>query len=141
MTPWHREIVDLHRFFVDWYHARLPRTAAAFARCGDALAEGFALISPGGEILERDPLVAMLERAHGSRQGSDFEIRIERPDARAVGDGLLLARYEEWQRNAGIWRGRLSTTLLQEEPAAPAGLIWLHVHETWLPDSATRPGG
>ena len=41
----------------------------------------------------------------------------------------LRHRYNSWQN------GRLSSVLLQIQPDLPNGLLWLYVHETWLPAS------
>ena len=52
-----REVVELHGFLVNWMTGAVPRSAAAFARFADVLADGFVLISPRGEITERRALL------------------------------------------------------------------------------------
>ncbi|HWQ13936.1 MAG TPA: hypothetical protein VNL77_14145 [Roseiflexaceae bacterium] len=132
LPPWHTEIVELHDFFQGWLGGALPATEAAYARLVDALAPEFALITPGGELLAREPLLAQLRTAHGSRPG--WRMWIERPQLRFAQGGLTIATYEEWQRHAdGAISGRLSTVVFRAQPDAPGGLAWLHVHETWLP--------
>jgi hypothetical protein len=55
--------------------------------------------------------------------------------------GLVLATYEEWQRQAdGSGSGRLSSVVFRQQPGTPNGLLWLHVHETWLPQAVQRRG-
>ncbi|MEM7309582.1 MAG: DUF4440 domain-containing protein [Planctomycetota bacterium] len=133
------EIVDLHRFFHDWFAGRLDDTDQAYARFADALAPAFRLTSPRGDTAEREALLAGLRRAHGAVAK---EVEVDAVAARPVADGLWLVTYREWQRDPGApgepWTGRASSALLREDPAAPGGFLWEHVHETWLPEGTTR---
>jgi len=130
-----REIEDLHRFFVDWFHGAIPDEDVVWRRLEDALAPGFVLISPGGDLLARDDLLTALRERHGCHgPEAGFDIWIRHDMCRHAQDRLALATYEEWQRLHGEERGRLSTVLFERDERAPNGLRWLHVHETWLPD-------
>ena len=126
------EIDGLHRFFVDWFLGRCPKSRAGFARVADALAPGFVQIDPQGCERRRAPLLAALRAAHGCRAGEGFAIRIVRPTVRLVHRGLVLATYEERQRSGGATTRRRSSALLGPAPAAPTGVAWLHLQETWI---------
>ena len=126
------EIVELHRFFVAWFTGRCPKSRAGFTRVADALAADFVQIDPAGRERRRGPLLAALRAAHGSRAGEPFAIRIVRPKIRLVRRGLALATYEERQRGAGTTTRRRSTALFQPAEAAPGGVAWLHLQETWI---------
>ena len=82
------EIVELHRFFVDWFTGHCPKNRAGFARVADALAPGFVQVDPAGRERRRGPLLTALRAAHGSRAGEPFAIRIVRPKIRLVRRGL-----------------------------------------------------
>ncbi len=135
-----KEITGLHRFFVEWMTGALPRNRKAFARVADALVHGMTMITPQGEAMACPPLLTALEAAHGVFTPPDrtFRIWIENYDCRFVSGDLCLATYEEWQDRAGEVKGRLSTVLFRRREGAPGGVEWLHVHETWLPESAGR---
>lgn len=140
LPPWHAEIVELHDFFQAWLGGTLPATDAAYARLVDTQAPEFALITPGGELVPGERLLAQLRAAHGTRPG--WRMWIERVELRLQQGGLTVATYEEWQRHAdGTVTGRLSTVLFRAQPDTPNGLVWLHVHETWLPDAVQRSSG
>ena len=130
------EVVQLHQFFEDWFNGILPPTDVAFDRFSSVMAEGFVIISPNGELTERDELLERLRAAHGiwrelSRPG---RIWIENLQVRhQVGDQTLVL-YEEWQEIEGESRGRLSTALFRRREATPNGVEWVHVHEVWLPN-------
>jgi hypothetical protein len=130
-TAWQAEIRDLHAFFVVWLGGDLPQSQAVFARCAGTMATSFAIIGPDGGLTEHADLLAALYAAHGSRPG--LKIWIERPRLRRRDGPLTLVTYEEWQTEAGRTRGRASSALFLDEPDAPNGLAWAHVHETWLP--------
>jgi hypothetical protein len=130
------EIIELHRFFTWWFSGELPNTDAAWSALENGLAPDFALITPHGTRVERDPLLTSLRPLHGQHgPAAGFKISIRNYDCRHVDDGLVLATYEEWQTLHGQETGRLSTALFERNPAMPNGVRWLHVHETWLPTS------
>ncbi|MEM8930251.1 MAG: hypothetical protein AAGE94_03705 [Acidobacteriota bacterium] len=131
-----REVIELHVFFEEWFHARLDDTDAAYARFADAMAADMIYIGPGGNSLTRQPLLTGLRGRHGAWKGSEARIWIEAVETRDLGGGLALVTYEEWQTDpAGDTRARRSTILLEVSDAGPAGLVWRHVHETWMPES------
>jgi len=132
------EIERLHRFFVDWFAGTIADDDDTFNRMFlDALDPGFVLIPPAGRIVARSDLASGLRSGHGSNP--DFRIAIRNVEIRRAVDGVVLATYEEWQRNARASKppdnGRISTVLFQGED-----LRWLHLHETWLPESVMAAG-
>src|SRR5262245_29942975 len=131
LAPWHAEIVGLHDFFQSWLDGTLPPTEAAFARLIDATGDEFTLITPAGDVVTREPLLSQLRAAHGSRPG--WRMWTERPQLRFRHGDLTVATYEEWQQTGDTITARISTAVFRDRPGAPNGLIWLHVHETWLP--------
>lgn len=131
------EIRRLHVFFVDWLGGALPNTSRAFDRCAGALAEGFVIIDPRGQATARATLLEQLKGAHGVHGDADppFAIRIENPRLVHRWADHALFSYEEWQdgaRGAQGTTGRLSTAFFARERSAPAGVLWLHLHETWI---------
>jgi len=130
------EVVQLHRFFQDWFNAALPPTDEAFRRFESVMAERFMIISPNGVLSERTELVERLREAHGIwRQNSrPGRIWIENLQVRHTVGSQAMMLYEEWQEIEGETRGRLSTAVLQRRDGTPNGVEWLHVHEVWLPE-------
>ena len=133
-------MVELHDFLRDWLTGALPRTEAAFARFKDALGAELVVISPRGTETGRAAIIDELEASHGAVQATDFEIWIENYRCRRVFGDLALVTYEEWHRLDDETSARLTTALYRRRDDAPAGVEWLHVHETWLPDQAPAEG-
>lgn len=130
------EVVDLHRFFEEWFSGTIPPTEEAFRRFEVVMADRFLIISPEGVLSERDELIERLRQAHGiwRQSGRSGRIWIDNLTVRhQVGDQAMVL-YEEWQEIDGEARGRLSTAILQRREGTPNGLEWLHVHEVWLPE-------
>ncbi len=130
------EVVQLHQFFQDWFNAAIPPTDEELGRFSSVMAERFVIISPNGELTERDALLERLRAAHGiwSEMSRPCRIWIENLQVRhQVGDQILVL-YEEWQEIEGESRGRLSTALFRRREGTPNGVEWMHVHEVWLPD-------
>lgn len=129
------EVEELHRFFVDWFAGRCENSDEVFElRLNSHLAPSFALIQPSGLVLERGPLIGALRHAWGTNPRLEIEIR--EPAARMIALDTVLITYQEWQRNARNASRpngkRLSTAILRRSADLASGLVWLHVHETWL---------
>ena len=126
------EIERLHQFFIDWFNGVVPKTAEAFVSFSSATSEDFHMVPPSGSLIGIDMLSKGLFDAHNQRPGVDIKVKNMRT-LHEMGE-FYLATYEEWQLEKGEteWKGRVSTVLLSQNDAAPAGLMWHHVHETWM---------
>ena len=135
-----REVRGFHAFLRDWLAGAVPRSAATFARFSGAMDAGVEVIGPRGTVTPRAALVDEFEGLHGELAADAFEIWIENFRCRwAAGDHALVI-YEEWHRRQGAESARLSSALFRREAAAPCGVAWMHVHETWLPGLAPQGG-
>jgi hypothetical protein len=127
-----RDIVALHDFFEGWFRGELPRIDEAFTEVDRRLADGFTLVSPRGNVDEREPLLESIRGAYGAR-GEGFRIWIEDVRVRQSRGDVHVVTYEEWQQEGGAEpTRRLSTAVFGDDDSAPNGLEWLHVHEVWL---------
>jgi hypothetical protein len=129
------EIVDLHRFFVDWFVAARADTVD-FSRFETVMGEGLTMIAPSGAVLDRD---AVIDHVRQSRASCDaaFAISIEdiRPGWQA-GD-MIVVLYVEAQLRGGKHSRRQSSAVFTTNSSTPNGVEWRHLHETWL----QMPGG
>lgn len=126
------EIEELHQFFQDWFNGDLPETAVSFSRFAAVMAPDFEMVSPNGRSLSITSLQPALRQRYGSWQNG--RIWIENVRIHWQKGDLLLVVYEEWQAVVGEENGRLSSVLLQQQTGLPNNLLWLYVHETWLPN-------
>ncbi len=124
-----REIEELHAFFQAWFAGELDNNDAEFGRFSQTISPAFTIIGPNGSITDHDGIVAALRSAHGA---GPFEIWIENASAKPLSAGQWLALYEEWQIREGTKSVRQSSAIFEEHADAPNGLIWRHVHETWI---------
>jgi len=122
------EIVELHAFFEGWFRGDLD--ADAFSRLEEALAEGFVMIGPDGEGRRRGPLLEGIRAGREAHPGIEIEIR--NPRTVFEGGEHALLTYEEWQEGEDGPTGRISTALFRRDEGAPRGVVWVHLHETWL---------
>lgn len=133
-TKYATEIQELHQFFQDWFTGSIAQTEENFSRVTSGMSEHFALISPDGTLADYPTVIGWLRGGYRSRP--NFRLWTDKIVVRHQTEGLALATYEEWQEIDGKINARLSTTLLQDKAAAPNGVVWLHVHETWLAKEA-----
>jgi hypothetical protein len=131
------EIEAFHEFFVDWFSGRLPLSQFESGFL-DRFATDFLLIPPAGTLLNLEQLSSAVRSAHATN--SEFRIAIRNVTILRQFDDHILATYEEWQRNARAStppeNARIATVLFRDERP----LRWLHIHETWLPESVARAG-
>ena len=134
-----REIEELHIFFEAWFRAEIEPDESGFSRVAGVLASEFCIVTPAGELIERDALLENLRAAHGKRAG--VRLRIEDVRPRFAAGGIVVATYIEVQEEEQSATRRLSTVVFAEKPGKPNRLEWLHVHETWLSDAGQDPQG
>jgi len=125
-----KEIIELHRFFEEWFNAPEREAEVSLDRVEKALDYNFLIISPKGNRSDKQTLLQNLEKAKGSWNGE--RIAIKNIDVREVADGLCVAVYEEWQGMPGEMNGRLSSAIFRRAEEAPAGVKWVHLHEVWI---------
>ena len=123
-----REVRELHAFFERWYTGTAEPSEISRL---DVLDPSFVMIAPDGRSLTADAVVSSITAAFG-RRSMAIEIRNV-----SVNRDAGFGTYEEWQTVEGAVTGRISTAVMAAAPDAPNGLRWIHLHETWLPD--TRP--
>ena len=133
MTDPAHEIHRLHAVIEAWFRSEID----ALAPFADALAEDFHIVSPSGSTSTKAAVIEGMADAQGRFADADpqFEIEIKNTQLRVDDGDQWLLTYEEHQRIDGDWEARTSSVLLQEQAAAPAGVEWVHLHETWLAEA------
>jgi hypothetical protein len=124
------EVVDLHRFFVDWFVAARADTVD-FSRFEAVMGESFSMIAPSGQILDRD---AVVDHVRESRASCDdgFAISIEDIHPGWQTADTIVVLYVEAQLRAGRRSRRQSSAVFSTSSSTPNGVEWRHLHETWL---------
>ena len=132
-----RAIADvraLHEFFVAWFRGD---GSMDFSTCERTLGPDFRLINPDGSTDDRRSIIERLKAARGSVP-SGFTIEVRQPRAVWQSADAVLLEYVEHQYRNGKTTDRLSTALFTPEAAAPNGVVWRHLQETWI-ESAGSP--
>lgn len=124
-----REIEASHDFFVRWFLGTAGEDE--FTLWLTTTAPDFRLTTPGGDMLGRDAIVTWIGGARGS-ETTRFEIAIEDPQAIHATDEAVLLIYVERQYRGGRTTRRQSMALFLRDDAAPRGVVWRHLQETWL---------
>ncbi len=120
----HQEVARLHQFFQDWFQGVLD--VEQFSSCEQALASGFTIVTPGGDLVRRDEILEVI-RLHRGGEPPEFQITTAPRYCQQV-RGLHLSTYEERQTGARS-TVRLSTAVLG---TTDSGFVWHAVHETWI---------
>lgn len=131
-----KEIVDMHDFFIEWFNGSVDRGQLE-PQFLSRLDENVVFIPPEGHILTGGMLKGGFDRGYGSNK--DFRIRIRDVVIRQEIGDLVLATYTEWQIGAtqsAYANARVTSVLLK----MTSPVTWLHIQETWLPDSVRDAG-
>ena len=131
------EVERVHDFFVEWFNGTAAKGELETMLIPRLDKEMFYL-TPDGTEFTHDDLIGMFRETHETNP----EFRIDIRDVRILreyGDHLLVT-YTEWQKGARSSNkpdnARMTTLLLRKgEP-----FQWLHVHETWLPETVRAAG-
>lgn len=135
LAPYRTEIESLHRFFVEWYAGERGRDT--FEQLEDALAPSFEIISPNGDVHDREEIMAAIRESFDSREPGAFSIEIRNVELVAEYDEVTLVRYEEWQDDGDERTGRLSSGVFgpaRESTGEQQTVEWRYLQETWLED-------
>jgi hypothetical protein len=122
-----REIVELHALFMDLFTGR----SRDFSRCEAAFSPKLEMVTPEGRLVTR---AQILEGLKSATARADFRITIHDIAPIAEGAGSVLLRYIEEQYRDGETTRRLSIALFETEGAAPCGVAWRYLQETWIED-------
>jgi len=128
------EIVALHAEFERWMRGE---PGASLDRVEACLGPDFTFVAPQGRLIERAQLMEGLRQSRGTSQ---LRIWIQSPICRWSDDVAALATYQEWHERPDYTTSRRATVLFEVDAAAPGGLMWRHVHETWLEPPPSPPG-
>ncbi len=131
------EVVALHALFEAWLREGGPDVD--FSECEASMGRDFRMISPDGAIMERTAIIAWIRGARRSR-GPDFTVQASDPLAIWASESSVLLEYTEQQYRDGRTTRRRSTALFHADPAAPRGVVWRHLQETWLPSGEEDQG-
>ena len=124
-----REVEELHAVFVELFSGQ----SRDLGRCAAAFSEHFEMITPDGKNHDRAGVLLALEKA---KAPSDFRIDVSHIRPLWEAQTSVLIQYVEQQYRDGKTSRRLSTALFEAEPKAPCGVVWRHLHETWMQDVA-----
>jgi len=131
-----KEIVDLHEFFTEWFNGTADRDQLG-SQFLSRLDENVVFIPPEGHILTGEMLKGGFDRDFGTNK--DFRIQIRDVTIRREVGDLVMATYIEWQVAATqSERENARVTSVLMKMTSP--VTWLHIQETWLPDSARDVG-
>ncbi|MFW9854315.1 MAG: hypothetical protein ACFFFG_04615 [Candidatus Thorarchaeota archaeon] len=132
-----REIRELHDFFAKWFNGEIPQNKIEFSRLEEAIADDFVLLSPNGQRSSRKQVIARIYSAYGShkKDSTRFQINIGNITVNPISSNYFIAMYEEWQESNTKRTGRISTALFHKNTSLVNGVEWIHVHETWIPDT------
>jgi len=123
------EVRELHRFFQDWFNAKLSRTDSEFGRVLRAWRPPFVLRAPSGEVLGAERLALELYSQFGAFP--ELSIVVKNLRVEPLNNGLAArALYEEWHVDVGETDCRYCEAWFEIDEQAPNGVRWARLQES-----------
>lgn len=132
------EVRARHDFFVAWFTGRAD--AEALAETARAFAPDFTMLWPDMGQDGRDSLMDKLRAAKGTSPAS-YAIRIEIVSARQVDAETVVLICDEHQTGGASPNSRRMSAVFSRNDAAPHGVVWRHLHQSWLPQDKAPTDG
>lgn len=123
------EVVARHDFFVDWYTGKADDQD--MEDCAHSFAPDFRMIWPDGAEHERDSVLELLRGMRGSKNDG-YAIEVAMRYATQYNPDLVLITFDEHQWTADGKNLRRATALFSPDDRAPGGVVWRHLHQTWI---------
>lgn len=123
---WREEIDQLHEFFEAYFSG----AETSLERAEAVLAPEFTIVGTDGVESDREGTLEMLSDGHAHTS----DLTITTSDHRLVlrSEEVIVATYLEHHELSERHNHRLSTVIFVADPTTPNGLLWHHVHETWV---------
>ncbi len=125
-----KEVVDMHRFFTEWYTAVLPENRENFARFHTVMNEKVGFVGTNGGVISKSELIGWIKDAYGSHEKGAFEIEIKNFQYLAGHGDLHVLGYEEWQYIGDDQIILETTTVLKDIQNHYNQLEWSRIHVT-----------
>ncbi|EQD84228.1 hypothetical protein [Saccharopolyspora erythraea] len=122
------EVERQHRLLARWLGTECDSSVIDELR--ESHSPGFTMTTVEGAALAAEDLFSDLAESRNTTPGleiavSDIELVTSSPD-------LAVVRFRETHRHHGRTTQRRTTAVLRQDPAAPNGFRWQHVHETTI---------
>jgi putative acetyltransferase len=122
------EVIDLHRFFQDWFNGTIPKNEQVFQRVAAVWPESFVLVDKRNGLHDAASILQDTYDFHGAFPKLKIHIRglvvTEIP-----GTSVAVARYEEWHVDENETEARLCSATLVCSPES-GSVRWVHIHES-----------
>lgn len=130
-----KEIIDLHKFFEQWFKAEIENNDKTFARLENVLKKEFLLIMPSGAISTRDELLKNLREGYSSHKDDEipYKLWVQNIKCRYIETDVCVMIYEEWGEVHGKTNARISTAIFHRNENCVNKVEWVHVHEVFIP--------
>lgn len=129
-----KEVDELHKFFEDWFLAKVSDDETSFNRLGSVLDDDFTIIFPSGITVKKEILLKNIKRSFGQWKGNNDlrTIRINNKVAKVLSPEIVLVTYEERQgETLENSKTRISSAIFRYDEKAINDVVWVHLHEVW----------
>lgn len=123
-----KEVVNLHRFFQDWFSGKVENSQKLFnSNVRDHFDAAFEFVTKSGAHFNKTKTVAMLKNAYG--YDPKFKIKVSLKSLRKVEKYTYLVVFEERQIDEGKKNRRLSVAVIWHDRKRGTPK-WLHCQES-----------
>ncbi|CAN1277766.1 ABC transporter G family member 22 [Linum perenne] len=132
------ELVNFFLSFENWRRAEIENSDAYLSSFTTDSNPPGVFVHPSGAEFSLCDVRNRIKSCYGDKQGKEFRFWVDQVLSSPIGSDKWLTKFYKWEQSGEERRGCVTTCILSLKAGNPTP-TFLHVHQTWLGESATSP--
>lgn len=135
------EVVKFYVLYERWRRGEIEKSERYLEHIKSMFHEGGRIVEANGKERSREEMIDGMRELYGEMKGTSFRSWVDGISSSQIGSSSWLLRFNKWESSSSSLsssllpgnQGCLTTVLVSlESKVSEGGLIWMHVHHTWL---------
>ncbi|KAL1828274.1 hypothetical protein DCAR_0207472 [Daucus carota subsp. sativus] len=134
------EIVMFYLFYERWRRAEVENTEQSLHKLRSICHSMAIFVHPSGVKRPLQHSIDEMVKIHGDKKGKRFSVWVDQVYSSEIALNTWLVKFYKWEL-CGEEKEKyccLTTVLLSSKTEESDGLMWLHLHQTWLEGQGTE---
>ncbi|KAL8114794.1 sucrose-phosphatase 1-like isoform X3 [Apium graveolens] len=132
------EIVMFYLFYEKWRKAEVEKTEQSLHKLKSLCHSMAIFVHPSGVKRPLKHSIDDVVMLHGDKKGKPFSVWVDQVYSAEIASNTWLVKFYKWELCDEEKYCCLTTVLLSLKTEEPDGLMWLHMHQTWLEGRGTK---
>lgn len=132
------EIVMFYLFYERWRHAEVEKSEESLHKLKSICHSMAIFVHPSGVKRPLKHSINDMVMLHGDKRGKRFSVWVDQVYSAEIALNTWLVKFYKWELCGEEKYCCLTTVLLSSKTEESDGLMWLHMHQTWLEGRGTK---